>query len=309
MYLEKNQPYFTRDYSKRGTNVGMAVRNIPSFTLNDGTEMPAIGFGTWKVTGPEAVGIVRRAIEVGYRHIDTAAIYGNEVEVGKAINEAIAAGDVTRDELFVTSKLWHDHHGEGLVQTAFQKSLADLGLDYLDCYMVHWPWPQGGKYVESFAAIAKIQGLGQLQSVAVANFNAEHLADIHRETGVVPVLNQIELHPGFSQAGMRATHDELGIITEAWSPLARGHVLGHPVIEEIARRVVKTPGQVVLRWLYQLGVSTVPKAASPERQVENLEIFDWELAPEDVAALTALDDSDIAGRMYADPAEFPGEVY
>ncbi|AKK05286.1 aldo/keto reductase, diketogulonate reductase [Corynebacterium mustelae] len=286
----------------------MAVKNIPSFTLNDGTEMPAIGFGTWKITGPEAVGIVRSAIELGYRHIDTAAIYGNEVEVGKAINDAIAAGDVTRDELFITSKLWHDHHGEGLVQTAFQKSLADLGLDYLDCYMVHWPWPQGGKYVESFAAIAKIQGLGQLQSVAVANFNAEQLSDIHRETGVVPVLNQIELHPGFSQAQMRSAHEELGIITEAWSPLARGDVLENPVIVEIAHHRGKTPGQVVLRWLYQLGVSTVPKSANPDRQAENLALFDWELGEEEIAALTALDESDIAGRMYADPAEFPGEL-
>lgn len=278
---------------------------VPTLTLNDGTELPAIGFGTWKLRGAEAIAAVRSAIEVGYRHIDTAVIYGNEKEVGTAIRDAIAAGDVTRDALFVTTKVWHDHHGSTLVKESFQQSLTALGLDYIDCLMVHWPWPQGGKYVESFEALAKLQGLGQLQSVAVANFYPAVLDEIIEATGIAPVINQVELHPGFSQSELRAYHQSHGIVTEAWSPLGRGECLADPVVTSIAEKLGKTPAQIVLAWLTQLGCSVVPKSANRARQEENFDIFSFALDDEQMRAITALDET--GGRMFASPLEFPGE--
>ncbi|MDO4761988.1 MAG: aldo/keto reductase [Corynebacterium sp.] len=280
---------------------------IPSITLNDGTEMPAMGLGTWKLQGEEAITAVRSAIELGYRHFDTAVIYGNEEEVGRAIADAIAAGDVTRDELFITSKLWHDHHGEQLAQKSFQDSLSRLGMDYLDCYMVHWPWPKKGAFVETFEGLAKLQGLGQLQSIAVANFNAEQLSAIIAATGIAPVLNQVELHPGFSQAPLREFHATHQIVTEAWSPLAQGGALDHALVRSIAQQVGKTPSQVTLRWIYQLQASSVPKSASPARQAENMQIFDFELDDSQMQALTALDDAPGGGRLFADPDLFPSD--
>ncbi|AEX41501.1 aldo/keto reductase [Corynebacterium diphtheriae] len=279
---------------------------IPTITLNDGTEMPAIGFGTYKLREQDAYRAVRSAIEVGYRHIDTASLYRNEEEVGRAVADAITAGEVARDELFITTKVWNDMHGDQLTQRSFQESLQRLGLDYIDCCMVHWPWPQKGLYVESFAALAKIQGLGQLQSVAVANFYPEVLREIVAETGIAPVLNQVELHPGFSQAEQRAVDRELGVVTEAWSPLGRGDSLNAEAITLIAQRYEKTPAQVALRWIHQLGCSVVPKSANPQRQRENLDIFDFELNTEDMNSITSLDEQ--GGRLFVDPHDFPGEV-
>lgn len=279
---------------------------VPTVTLNDGAEMPAVGFGTWNLNGEEAYSAVRSAIEVGYRHFDTATIYRNEQEVGRAIADAIAAGDVTREELFVTTKVWNNSQGEGKVQEAFQASLTDLGLEFVDCYMVHWPWPQRGLYVESFQALAKLQGLGQVRSVAVANFYPEVLDEIIAATGITPVINQVELHPGFSQAELRAYHRAHGIVTEAWSPLGRGEALDAPAITSVAKELGKTPAQIALRWLTQLGCSVVPKSASRSRQEENLDIFSFELSEEQMDAITALDAT--GGRLFKSPLEFPGEL-
>lgn len=279
---------------------------IPTITLNDGTEMPAIGFGTWNLEGEDCVRAVRSAIEVGYRHIDTAAIYKNEEAVGKAVHEAIAAGDVTREELFITSKVWNNEQGDQAVQQAFQKSLQRLNMEFIDCMMVHWPWPQRGLYLESYEALAKVQGLGQLRSIAVANFYPELLREITEATGIAPVLNQVELHPGFSQAALREVDDELGIVTEAWSPLGRGDLLDDGLIVNIADEIGKTPAQVILRWIVQLGCSVVPKSSTRERQFHNADIFCFELSDAHMQAITDLDAS--GGRLYQSPMEFPGEV-
>ena len=289
-------------------NEGMsqAEVNIPTVSLNDGSEMPVLGFGTWNLEGAECIRAVREAIEVGYRHIDTAAIYKNEEAVGQAVREAIAAGDVTREELFITSKVWNNQQGDQEVQQAFQASLQRLDMEFIDCMMVHWPWPQRGLYVESYEALAKIQGLGQVRSIAVANFYPEVLKEIIQATGIAPVLNQVELHPGFSQAELRAVHKELGIVTEARSPLGRGDLLKDPTIVGIAEELEKTPAQVVLRWIVQLGCSAVPKSAQKQRQYENADIFTFELSDAHMQAITSMDDS--GGRLFQSPFEFPGEV-
>lgn len=278
---------------------------VPTITLNDGTVKPAIGFGTWKLRGDEAYRAVRSAIEVGYRHIDTAFLYKNEEEVGRAVRDAVSAGDTTREELFITSKVWHTDHGFEETQAAFDRSLKTMGLDYLDCYMVHWPWPKAGLFVDSFRALARVQGLGKLQSVAVANFNPEHLDAISEATGINPVLNQVEMHVGFSQPELRAYHEKHGIVGEAWSPLGQGDLLTRPEIVAIAEECGVSPAQVALRFLVQLGCSAVPKSAHRERQAANLDIFNFELSNEQMDTLLALDNSEIGGRLYADPLTFP----
>ncbi|QGU06700.1 putative oxidoreductase [Corynebacterium occultum] len=281
---------------------------VPTFTLNDGTEMPQIGLGTWKITGEDAVRVVREAIDAGYRHFDTAAMYGNESEIGRGIAEAIAAGDVTRDELFITSKVRNEDHGSEAASRAFHASLSRLGLDYLDLYLIHWPWPQRGLYVETFEAIAKIQGLGTVQSIGVANFYEEVLREVVSKTGVVPALNQVELHPGYSQAPLRKVHEELGILSEAWSPLGRGLLLMNPLISDIADQVGRSPAQVILRWATQQGISVVPKTASRSRLQENIQLFDFELSTGQLKQINALDEMRGFGRVFGDPLTYPGEV-
>lgn len=280
---------------------------VPTITLNDGTEMPQLGLGTWKLQGPEVEQVIREAIAAGYRHFDTAASYGNEVEIGRAINAALSAGDVARDDLFITSKVWNDQHGAESASRAFQDSLRRLGLDYLDLYLIHWPWPQQGLYVETFEAIAKIQGLGTVQSIGVANFYEEALRDLVDRTGITPAINQIELHPGFSQAPLRAVHEQLGVITQAWGPLGRGILLHNPVIADIADQVGRSSAQVILRWVAQLGCAAIPKTASTARLGENLSVFDFELSPAQVDRILALDDMAGFGRIFKDPREFPGD--
>lgn len=272
---------------------------IPSITLNDGTQMPQLGFGTWKLEQDQAYTSVRRAIEVGYRHIDTAAIYGNEVEVGKAVRDAVAAGDATRDELFITTKLWNDQQHEPGV--AFQQSLQRLGLDYIDLYLVHWPCPKQDQFVSAFEGIARIQGLGTVQSIGVCNFYAEVLRRIIAETGVVPAVNQIELHPGFPQLELQNLHRELGVVTQSWSPLGQGSLIDDPVVTGIAAAHRRTPAQVILRWHVQQDLVPLPKSGNDARIAENFNIFDFHLTQEDMVALTALD----SGRVGPDPLEFP----
>ncbi|UIZ92694.1 aldo/keto reductase [Corynebacterium sp. CNCTC7651] len=272
---------------------------IPVTTLNDGYDFPLLGLGTYKLKPEETERIVRTAIELGYRHIDTASLYGNEVEVGKAVNAAIAAGDVTREELFITTKLWNDDQHRAA--EAYQESLKRLDLEFIDLYLVHWPVPQQGTYVQAFEQIVQLQGMGQLQSVGVANFYEEVLDEIIAKTGVTPVLNQVELHAGFTQPELRAYHDARDIVTEAWAPLARGENLDAPEIVAVADKHGKTPAQVALAYLLHLGCSVVPKTSNPQRLVENLGAVELTLDSEDVAALDAVK----GGRMSGDPRTFP----
>lgn len=281
---------------------------VPNLTLNDGTEMPQIALGTFRLQGEEAVAVVRDAIATGYRHIDTAASFGNEEQIGRAVSDAIRAGDVTRDELFITSKVSYEDQGAERASRAFQASLARLGLDYLDMYMIHWPWPQRGEYSETFEAIAKIQGLGTVQSIGVANFHEELLHQLIADTGITPSVNQVEMHPGFSQASLRAVHRELGVATGAWAPLGRGILLQNPIIGDIADQVGRSPAQVILRWLTQLECWIAPKTAGERRLRENFAIFDFELSPGQVNQILALDDVKGFGRIFSDPRTYPGEI-
>jgi len=273
---------------------------IPVTTLNDGYDFPLLGLGTYKLSDEDVNKVIRRAIELGYRHIDTASFYGNEEAVGKALNDAISAGDVTREDLFVTTKLWNDDQDR--VAAAYQESLKRLDLEFLDLYLVHWPWPQKGLYVSAFEELVHLQGMGQLQSVGVANFYPEVLDEIIEATGITPVLNQVELHAGFTQPELRAYHDEHDIVTEAWAPLARGGNFDDPAIQAVADKHGATPAQVSLAYLMQLGCSVVPKTANLKRLEENLGAVGITLDSEDVAALDG-----VAGeRLSGDPLTFPG---
>ena len=280
--------------------------SVPQTTFNDDREMPLLGLGTYKLRGEDLTRSVREAIDLGYRHFDTATLYENEEELGQALASAMKAGDVTRDELFITSKVWHDHHGKGKVDQAFSESLDKLQLDYLDLYLIHWPWPQGGLYVETFEEIARLQGMGQIASIGVANFYEETLQELIAKTGIVPVLNQVELHPGFTQPELRAFHDSQGIVTEAWSPLARGVILNNPEVVSVAEKHEITPGQVALAYLMEKGISVIPKSSRRERLEENFAAAAVELDQEDIAVIDSLDGKEGFGRMFKDPREFPG---
>lgn len=273
---------------------------VPVATLNDGHDLPLLGLGTYKLQGADVEPVVRAAIELGYRHIDTAAFYGNEVEVGTAVNAAIAAGDVTREELFITTKLWNDDQHRAA--QAYQESLERLNLEFIDLYLIHWPWPQRSSYVQAFEQIVQLQSKGQLRSVGVANFYEEVLDEVIAATGVTPVLNQIELHVGFTQPELRAYHSELGILTEAWAPLARAENFTAPEIVAVADKHGKTPAQIVLAYLIELGCSVVPKTSNVQRLGENLGSVEVALSAEDRAALNRV----AGGRMSGDPRTFPG---
>lgn len=272
------------------------------FTLNSGATMPRLGLGTYKLDGPasDTVALVRRAVEVGYRHFDTASLYGNEEAVGQALNDAIRAGDVSREELFVTSKVWNDDQPRAT--EAFGESLKRMGLDHLDLFMVHWPWPQNGTFVDAYRALIGARDRGDLVSVGVANFYEETLDELIDATGVAPAVNQVELHTGFTQPELRDYHAAHGILTEAWAPLGRGEILNDPAIIEIAAAHDATPGQVALAHLLAHGISVIPKTANQERLVENFGALDVALSGDDVARLDAV----VGRRQSKDPREFPG---
>ena len=272
------------------------------FELNSGVSMPRLGLGTYKLDGPasDTVALIRRAIELGYRHIDTASLYGNEEAVGQALNDAIRAGDVTREELFVTSKVWNDDQPRAA--EAFGESLKRLGLEYLDLFMVHWPWPQNGTFVDAYRALIGVRDRGDLVSVGVANFYEETLEEIINATGVAPAVNQVELHTGFTQPELRAYHADHGILTEAWAPLGRGEILDEPAITEIAAAHDATAGQIALAHLLAHGISVIPKTANPDRLVENFAALDVTLSSEEVARLDQVQ----GHRQSKDPREFPG---
>jgi 2,5-diketo-D-gluconate reductase A len=269
----------------------MTLRPAPSVGLADGHTIPALGLGTYGMDGDEGAAQVAGAIESGYRLLDTALNYGNEGAVGEAIRRV----DVPRDELVVTTKLPGRHHGYEETLASFEESRAALGLDVVDLYLIHWPLPRVDKYVDAFRAFVRLQEDGLVRSVGVSNFTEAHLQRVADETGVVPVVNQIELHPYFPQAELRAVHERMGIVTESWSPLAKqSELLTEPVVTDVARAHGKTPTQVVLRWHVQLGAVPVPKSADPGRQRENLDVFDFELTEAEVAAISGLE----RGRLW-----------
>ena len=273
---------------------------IPHARLNDGHEMPLVGLGTYKLTGPDAVTIIRRAIECGYRHFDTASLYGNEEEVGRAVRDAIAAGDVTREELTVTSKLWNDDQPRAT--EAFQESLRRLGLDYVDLFMVHWPWPQNGTFVAAYEALLEQREAGLIRSVGVANFYEETLDELIAATGVAPAVNQVELHIGFTQPELRDYHARHGILTEAWAPLGRGEALGGPEVAQIAEAYGATSAQIALAYLVSQGISIIPKTSSEDRLEQNFTAAGIQL---DARAVELLDGIP-GGRQSNDPRVFPG---
>ncbi len=270
---------------------------IPSHPLNDGHQLPAIGFGTYPLRGEVGVETILSALQEGYRLIDSAVNYENEGAVG----EAIRRSGIPRDEITVTSKLPGRHHRYARAVACAQESAYRLGVEQIDLYLIHWPNPIIGDYAEAWQALVDLRRSGLLRSIGVSNFLPEHLNRIIAETGVTPAVNQIELHPGFSQAAQRRVDAELGVRTQSWSPLGRASVLDDPVIVAIAEQLGRTPAQVVLRWQVQLGCIPLPKAAAPLRQAENLAVFDFDLDDAQTAAITALDVSD--GRLAdSDPA-------
>ncbi|MFI9834097.1 aldo/keto reductase [Streptomyces sp. NPDC051913] len=258
---------------------------IPTVTLNNGIEIPQLGFGVFQVPDPETAAAVTSALEAGYRSIDTAAIYGNE----KGVGQALAASGIARDELFVTTKLWNADQGYDATLKAFDASLAKLGLDFVDLYLIHWPTPARDLYRESWRAIEKLTGEGRVRAAGVSNFQPAHLRRLLDDSSLVPAVNQVELHPGLQQRELRDLHAELGIATEAWSPLAQGAVLSEPVLTSIAGRYGKSPAQVVLRWHLQLGNVVIPKSVTPARIRENADVFDFALTDEELTAIAGLD--------------------
>lgn len=274
--------------------------HIPTKKLHDGTILPAVGFGTYSLKGSGGVQAIRSAIDAGYRLLDTAYNYENEATVGQAIKQH----SISRDEILVTSKLPGRYHQHDNAITTIQESLYRAGLDYYDLYLIHWPNPKQDHYVEAWQALLDARKWGLIRSIGVCNFLPEHLERLKAETGELPVINQIELHPFFNQEKQRQYHEENGIVTESWSPLGRKtNLLEHPLLAEIAQNHGRTVSQIVLRWHYQLGSIAIPKSATPSRQVENLAIFDFELDQADMEKINSLTASD--GRIAdQDPAVY-----
>jgi len=257
----------------------------PAVTLNDSNVIPQLGFGVFKVPPEDTQQVVLAALKAGYRHIDTAQMYGNEAGVGAAIR---AAG-IPRDEIYVTTKLNNDMHGYDTARWAVEGSLQRLKLSYVDLFLIHWPMPTHNDYVETWTALESVKADGLATSIGVSNFQPAHLTRLLAESQTVPVVNQVELHPNFQQAELRAMHREHDIATEAWSPLARGALLDEPAIAAIGDEYFKSAAQVVLRWHLQLGNIVIPKSVTPERIVANLRIFDFELSDEDMATINGLE--------------------
>jgi 2,5-diketo-D-gluconate reductase A len=270
---------------------------IPSIPLAGDIAIPQFGVGVFQVPPEETTGNVLAAIEIGYRHIDTAKAYGNEAEVGQAIRSS----GLDRSEFFVTTKCFNTDHGYDSATRALKTSLDQLEMDYVDLYLIHWPVPSQDRYVETWQAFIEGQQAGLARSIGVSNFQPDHLRRIIDETGVTPAVNQIELHPYLQQAGLRREHAERGIVTEAWSPIAQGLVLDDPAIVAIAEAHGKSPAQVVLRWHIELGNVVFPKSMSAERLRENIDIFDFSLSTEEMAQIEALDRGERTGP---DPDEF-----
>jgi 2,5-diketo-D-gluconate reductase A len=274
---------------------------VPTLTLNDGNEIPQLGFGVFQIPPADTAAAVRAALEVGYRHIDTAEMYRNEAGVG----EAIRAAGVDRDEVFVTSKLSNACHHPDDARKAFEHTLSTLGSDYVDLFLIHWPLPTlyGGDYVSTWKVMEEFKAQGRARSIGVSNFQVAHLERLAAETDVTPAVNQIELHPYLLNDEVRRYGEDHGILTEAWSPIAQGGVLDDPTITEIAGRVERTPAQVVLRWHLQRGSIVFPKSTTPSRIEENFDLFDFELSDAEVQAIAGLDKGE-DGRTGPNPEVF-----
>ncbi|VVJ25050.1 oxidoreductase of aldo/keto reductase family [Amycolatopsis camponoti] len=277
----------------------MTSPDVPAVELNNGVRIPQFGFGVFQIPPEETAQAVRTALEAGYRHIDTAQMYRNEQGVGAGIAES----GIPREDVFVTTKLANDAHGHDNAITALEGSLQRLGFDYVDLYLIHWPLPHKNNYVATWRGFEDILRAGKACAIGVSNFQPAHLDRLAEETGTVPAVNQIELHPALQQTELRAYHREHGIATEAWSPLAQAEVLSDPVLTDLAEKHGRTAAQVVLRWHIQLGNIVFPKSSSPERIKQNIDVFGFELDDEDMTAIGKLD----AGRRTGpDPETFTG---
>ncbi|GGF01531.1 aldo/keto reductase [Mycetocola zhadangensis] len=270
----------------------MDFRTAPALGLSDGHTIPQVGFGVYKIPRERTADAVSTALEAGYRHIDTATLYANEAGVG----EGIRRSNLPREEVFVTTKVWNSDQGFDSTLRAFDTSMDLLGLDYLDLYLIHWPAPAQDLYVDTWRALERLQSEGRVRSIGVSNFHPHHLERLVNETETVPVVNQIELHPWLPQKATQEFHSAHGIRTEAWSPLARGRVLGNPTLDAIADKHGVSAAQVVLRWHVQLGNVVLPKSVTPERIAANIDVFGFELDDADLASIATLESGERTGR-------------
>lgn len=261
------------------------MSTVPTITLDNGVEIPQLGLGVWQVENEVVPDVVTAALGSGYRHIDTAAAYGNEEGVGRAL----AASDLSRDDVFVTTKLWNDDQGYDSTLKAFDASLDRLGLEFVDLYLIHWQSPKRNLYVETWKAFEQLYADKRVRAIGVSNFHIPALQRLFEETGIRPAVNQIELHPGLPQDELRAFNAENDIVTQAWSPLAQGNILSSPVLADLAKKHGKSPAQVVLRWHLQLGNVVIPKSVTPARIAENIDVFDFALDNDDMAAIADLE--------------------
>jgi diketogulonate reductase-like aldo/keto reductase len=273
------------------------MSTVPTITLDNGVEIPQLGLGVWQIEDEIVTDVVTTAFEAGYRHVDTAAIYGNEAGVGRAI----AASGLPRDELFITTKLWNSDQGYDTTLKAFDASLERLGLEYVDLYLIHWQALKKDKYVETWKAFEQLYADKRVRAIGVSNFHEPALRRLFDETTIRPAVNQIELHPALPQDELRAFNAENDIVTQAWSPLAQGELLDQPTLKTLAGKHGKTPAQVVIRWHLQLGNVVIPKSKTPSRIKENIDVFDFQLDNDDMAAIA---DLETGVRTGGDPDTF-----
>ena len=264
--------------------------------LNDGKRIPALGLGIWQIPADQTARIVASALRLGYALVDGAAIYGNEEGLGAGLRDS----GVARDQVFVTTKIWNDRQGHDETLRAFDESVARLGMEP-DLVLIHWPCPDRRQYLDTWRAMIRLRDEGRVTSIGVSNFMGDHLERLIGETGVTPVLNQIELHPGFQQGELRALHDRLGIVTQCWTPLGKGQAFDAAPVQAIASRTGKTPAQVILRWHVQLGCSVIPRSTHEGRLAQNLDVFDFSLTDDEMAAMDTLD---TGNRLGPDPQQF-----
>jgi len=286
----------SRDRGRPSNSKGLPMTGQPTVTLNDGAVMPQLGLGVWQTPPDETANAVQAAVAAGYRLVDTAAIYRNESGVGDGLRASGEAGA----GVFVTTKLWNDNQGYDEALEAFDESLGQLGRERIDLYLIHWPSPRRGRYVDSWRALARLKAEGRVGSIGVSNFLPEHLERIIGETGVTPAVNQVELHPRFQQRTLREFHARHGIATESWSPLGQGQLLSHPAITDVAAKHGKSAAQVIIRWHLDNGLVVIPKSVTPSRIRDNIAVFDFRLDADDLAKLANLDDAQ--GRIGPDPA-------